>query len=67
MHSALIQIDESTGQHKSVLFKFGREDHPKTHKEIRQVIAGIVNPRIADVDAFYFGNDIESKKNASAK
>ena len=59
MQSAFSDTDQTTKLHKSLLYKFGKEDHPEQHKKLRMEVASILNPMFEGVDAFYFGDDME--------
>lgn len=58
LQAVLLDTDDS-GQIKSYVWKFGKEQFPNKQKELKGVVAEIMNDFIHDVDIFYFGEDIK--------
>lgn len=67
LHAELLSVDDSTGKTLSEIYKFGKEEHPDIHKNIRQSIGLIVRSQIEGVDVFYFGEDIKDAQNIQPK
>lgn len=67
LHLELLSIDDSTGKTLAEIYKYGKEQYPDIHKQLRQNVAEIVRSQIYDVDVFYFGEDIENANNVHPK
>lgn len=53
-----LSLEEQTGEHKSLLFKYGYEKYPEVHKKLRQEMGGIISSLVEEMDLSFFGNDL---------
>lgn len=58
LRNALSGNDPVSGLPRSVLYKYHKHNFPEQHKQMRQLVAGVMNPFFDGVDRFYFGNDL---------
>jgi hypothetical protein len=66
LHGNLITTDPESGLPLSILFKNGKRDFPKQHKEVCKQVAAIMNFVSSDVDEYFFGEDLK-KDNSNGK
>lgn len=59
LHTTIAGNDPVSGLPRAVLYKFHKQEFPKQHKELRQIVAGVMNPFFNGVDPFYFGSDLK--------
>jgi hypothetical protein len=53
-------LNEETGQPKSVLFKYGYDQYPRLHKQLRIEMGQIISSLADDLDPVFFGPDLET-------
>lgn len=58
IHQQFLAVDEETGEHKSLIFKYGYEKYPEVHRKLRQEMGGIISSLVGGMDLRFFGNDL---------